>query len=264
MSSKYSLYHATPEDWTTILMLAHRWSFPEVKKLAIRELEKLEMADIQRIHVYQTYDVNRRLLVTRYAALCERLEPLTLEEGIKLGMATSLMIARARECVRSPSVGGCRSPSSVSIPSEEMQNIIKDLFKIPDSPSSPSTSPVEEPKKQTNGTATKTSGGWVIPSFHRIVLDVSDFRYTEPAKVSEAASSGNGTTPATAVTDNTGATAADGVPANETSDADAADGAKTNGGDTPISGLSKFDNKGGPTGRNSPSTGRRGGRNGRN
>ncbi|KAF8910792.1 hypothetical protein CPB85DRAFT_1194044, partial [Mucidula mucida] len=135
---KYSLYHATPEDWTTILMLAHRWSFPEVKKLAIRELEKLEMADIQRIHVYQTYDVNRRLLVTRYAALCERLEPLTLEEGIKLGMATSLMIARARECVRSPSVGGCRSPSSVSIPSEEMQNIIKDLFKIPDSPSSPS------------------------------------------------------------------------------------------------------------------------------
>lgn len=153
-------------------MLAQRWIFPEVKKLAIRELEKLQMPDIERIHVYQEYDVDRRLLVERYAALCERQEPLTFEEGMKLGMATSLMIARARECVRSPSVGGMRSPSSVNLPSSEMMSIIKDLFNISDTAA---YSPIDEPRKAPqNGISAKPSGGSVIPSFHQFVLECTD------------------------------------------------------------------------------------------
>ncbi|KAJ7725671.1 hypothetical protein DFH07DRAFT_251958 [Mycena maculata] len=50
---KYSLYDASVEDWSTILELAERWEFAEVKNLAVRELEKKdELPDIDRIVLY--------------------------------------------------------------------------------------------------------------------------------------------------------------------------------------------------------------------
>ncbi|KIY71565.1 hypothetical protein CYLTODRAFT_345745 [Cylindrobasidium torrendii FP15055 ss-10] len=131
---RYSIYAADWEDWTDILKLAQRWSFSEVKDLAIRELENLDMPDVERVHFYQEYAVDRRLLIARYAALTERADPLTFDEGIRLGIATSLMIARARECVRSPVQAGIRSPISPSVDADEMNVIIKDLFNISDGP----------------------------------------------------------------------------------------------------------------------------------
>ncbi|KAK0486259.1 hypothetical protein IW261DRAFT_789053 [Armillaria novae-zelandiae] len=148
--SKYSLYDATVEDWIIILKLADRWSFPEVKNLAVRELEKHLMDDIERIVVYQHYHVDKHLLVPRYAALCARTETLTLTEGIRLGMETALNIARARECARSPSVAGLRSPTSVALPHEEMRSLIVDLFSISEASASASMG-------QENGSSTASS-----------------------------------------------------------------------------------------------------------
>ncbi|KAJ6491688.1 hypothetical protein C8R47DRAFT_976426, partial [Mycena vitilis] len=97
---KYSLYDATVDDWSTILELAHRWEFAEVKNLAIRELEKLEMTDIDRIVLYRKFGVHESYLIPRYAALCERPELLTVEEGLRLGMEIVIPLSRARECAR--------------------------------------------------------------------------------------------------------------------------------------------------------------------
>ncbi|KAF8185898.1 hypothetical protein K438DRAFT_1535480, partial [Mycena galopus ATCC 62051] len=97
---KYSLYDATIEDWSTILELADRWEFAEVKSLAVRELEKLEMLDVDRIMLYRKYSIDETYLIPRYVALCERSEPLTVEEGLRLGMATVIPLSRARECMR--------------------------------------------------------------------------------------------------------------------------------------------------------------------
>ncbi len=158
--SKYSLYDATVEDWIIILKLADRWCFPEVKNLAVRELEKHLMDDIERIVVYQQYNVDKHLLIPRYAALCARTETLSLAEGIRLGMETALNIARARECARSPSIDGLRSPTSVALPAEEMRGLILDLFSISEASDSAS-------KGQENGSSTassSTTGGLVIPS----------------------------------------------------------------------------------------------------
>jgi len=113
------------------LKLANRWTFPEVKNLAVRELEKLEFPDLDRIAIYQAYAVDRRLLVPCYARLCEREEPLTLPEGMKLGMETTLMIARAREVSRgSVSPTGARSPTSAHVHGNELHAIVCDLFAI--------------------------------------------------------------------------------------------------------------------------------------
>ncbi|PFH46570.1 hypothetical protein AMATHDRAFT_199284, partial [Amanita thiersii Skay4041] len=129
---KFSIYHAPVEDWTIILKLAHRWKFPEVKELAVRELELLAEPDIDRICTYHECDVDRNLLIPRYAALCEREDPLTVPEGFRLGMETVLMIARARESARgnlTPS--GIRSPTAAHIEEDEMSGLIRHVFGIP-------------------------------------------------------------------------------------------------------------------------------------
>ncbi|KAG5652750.1 hypothetical protein H0H81_003837 [Sphagnurus paluster] len=152
---KYSLYKTTPADWKIILRLAHLWQFQEVKNLVVRELEKLELGDVDRIATYHRYDVDRRLLIPRYAALCEREEPLTLHEGMELGLETTLMIARAREYARGPSKdNGPRSPTAAGMEVNEMHSLIQTLFDI---------RPLEESEKNVGEPAPDIAGGLVSP-----------------------------------------------------------------------------------------------------
>ncbi|KAI0027588.1 hypothetical protein K488DRAFT_61083, partial [Vararia minispora EC-137] len=131
---KYSLYSANVEEWTSILKLSHQWQFPEVKSLALREIEQLPMEPINKIVVYHAYDVDRDLLIESYAALTTRDEPLSLEEGQMLGLETALIIARARELARGPSGvkrGHSRTASSpVTLAANDLEAVIKDLFKL--------------------------------------------------------------------------------------------------------------------------------------
>ncbi|KAF9012722.1 hypothetical protein BDQ17DRAFT_1405297 [Cyathus striatus] len=154
---KYSLYKAPIEDWMTILSLSHRWTFPEVKSLAVREMEKLPCPDIDRIVAYHSSDVDRNLLIPRYAALCERME-------------TTLMIARAREYARANvTANGLRSPTVSNVRGTELNKIVRELFGIPvpviaspdDDPISPVPSPVDNghtAEPLINGNATSSSG----------------------------------------------------------------------------------------------------------
>lgn len=130
---KYSLYDTSIEEWTSILKLAHTWNFIEVKELAIRGLESLQIPALQKVVLYQTYDVDRNRLQTAYTALTVRDEPLTIEEGRELGLETSLQLARAREVARAPvfggrGVGNPRSP--VNLAGVELHAIINDVFQL--------------------------------------------------------------------------------------------------------------------------------------
>jgi hypothetical protein len=145
---KYSLYNTTAEDWTTILELAHRWAFSEVKGLAVRELEKINLLDVDRVSIYHKYEIDKSLLIPRYAALCERESPLTLREGLQLGMETTLMIARAREYARANSIpDGARSPRPAGIHPNEMTRFVCEMFDV----RLPETAP---PSHQQEGTMT--------------------------------------------------------------------------------------------------------------
>ncbi len=141
-----------------ILRLAHRWSFHEVKALAVRELEKLDSPDIDRIVAYHDCEVDRNLLIPRYAALCHREQPLELEEGQRLGLETTLMIARAREFARGNLLPtGARSPTAATLALHEMITLIRNLFDIP----APITeeSPVETSSTVFPNTSTTTTNG---------------------------------------------------------------------------------------------------------
>ena len=152
-SRKYSIYDATVEDWSAILKLAFDWRFPEVKKLCVRELEKFEIPPLQKIELYQAYELDKKLLIPSYVAMCMRAEPLSIKEGRQLGLETALLLATARESARGRPSGSpgqlCSSP--VTVESEEMISIIRDVFGIIASPPSPSLSPLEN-----TGTASAT------------------------------------------------------------------------------------------------------------
>ena len=160
---KYSLYHATVEEWTSIVKLAHQWEFLGVKELAVRELEQLTIPPLQKIVIYHSYALDRHLLQAAYMAFATRDESITIEEGQELGLETSLQLARARELVRSPASGGKRikdAHSPVNVVGSDLDELIRDIFRL----SPPDLDSQDQQRKptgrgaNTNGRAEQQSG----------------------------------------------------------------------------------------------------------
>jgi hypothetical protein len=124
---EYSIYDAPTEDWAAILGLAHHWQFPQVKALAIREMEKQKIPALNKISIYHRYEVNRDLLLQSYMDLCLREEPLNYTEAEDLGLETWLMISTAREAIRRGD--GSASPTA-NRSSEEVERTISQVFRL--------------------------------------------------------------------------------------------------------------------------------------
>ncbi|KAH9975552.1 hypothetical protein BGW80DRAFT_104515 [Lactifluus volemus] len=124
---KYSIYDASVEKWQMILTLAQKWTFKEVEQLCIRELERLTISPVEKIHIYQTFKLDRRLLLKSYMELTTRSDPLDIEEGHKLGIETSLQIARAREFARGSDSPSKRS-SSAQLRESELLLLVQRTF----------------------------------------------------------------------------------------------------------------------------------------
>lgn len=99
------MYEADLPKWESILSFAVEWGFPEVKELAVRQLESIKMSDCQRIILYHKYQVDQTLLEPAVLALVGRDDPLTFSEGTELGQYLPPKIAwglvRLRELARS-------------------------------------------------------------------------------------------------------------------------------------------------------------------
>ncbi|KAH9966275.1 hypothetical protein BJV74DRAFT_286093 [Russula compacta] len=129
---KYSIYTATVDKWIEILALAQRWQFKEVEQLCIRELEKLSIPPVEKIKIYQDFKLDTTLLLVSFAQLTVRAEPLSLEEGQKLGIDTTLRIARARELARGTNSG--TRPSAVQVQGTELGSLVQNVFGLEEAP----------------------------------------------------------------------------------------------------------------------------------
>lgn len=130
---RYSDYTATTAEWTSILKISCEYHFVEVKHCAIRGLQQCSLSLIERIHVYELYQVGLEYLVPLYAKLCARDHGLDDDEITQLGQATSLRIFRLREAIRSTSPSGNRSPLPDGVDAvDAICKILKvDRLKIP-------------------------------------------------------------------------------------------------------------------------------------
>ncbi|KAH8996794.1 hypothetical protein EDB92DRAFT_1942404 [Lactarius akahatsu] len=146
--------HATLEKWMRILALARKWGFFRVEKLCVRELEKLTIPPVEKIQIYQYFNLNPDLLRSSYVALTIRDEPLEFEEGKKLGDSTSLKIIRARELARGPGPDGAASSATLQLQETEIQLVVKDIFRLHGSAPAPTPSP---PRPMATARQTSTS-----------------------------------------------------------------------------------------------------------
>ncbi|KAI0366761.1 hypothetical protein BV20DRAFT_971499 [Pilatotrama ljubarskyi] len=101
-------------EWQSILSLATRWEFNDIRELAIRQLQSLDMHPVDRVLLAQEFDIGGRWALSAYTALCERPEPLSLAEAGRLGLETTTRIAQLREQLRarahkSSNMGGYHS-----------------------------------------------------------------------------------------------------------------------------------------------------------
>ncbi|KAF7973594.1 hypothetical protein HWV62_14890 [Athelia sp. TMB] len=90
------------EQWTSILHLSAKWGFESIKLLAIDRLTA-HADPIDKIVLGRRYGIDD-WLPGAYEAVCMRADPLTLKEGMKLGVEDTVRISAARQ------VYGCAKP----------------------------------------------------------------------------------------------------------------------------------------------------------
>ncbi|KAK0212413.1 hypothetical protein DFS33DRAFT_1370074 [Desarmillaria ectypa] len=146
---KYSIYDASVEVWQAILRIATNWEFPEVKALAIRELERKPISLVDRIVLYQKFNVDPEILTPLYAKLCSRDEPLNKVESQKLGVETVVLIFQARERLRSSSRDGVKSPLPDGVNSLDVIQVVSEVWRTDDASSN-----------RTSGSNTNTRQGY--------------------------------------------------------------------------------------------------------
>ncbi|KZP22511.1 hypothetical protein FIBSPDRAFT_787147 [Athelia psychrophila] len=85
----------TTAQWTSILHLAAKWGFESIQLLAIDKLTATAIP-VDKIVLGRRYGI-LDWLHGAYEAVCTRSDPLTIEEGMKLGMEDSIRISAARQ-----------------------------------------------------------------------------------------------------------------------------------------------------------------------
>jgi len=73
----------TVEHWTSVLRLASKWEFTSLRELAIKRLFDIT-SPLEKITLAHSFDL-AHWLPSAYTDLCERVAPLSIEEGRKLG-----------------------------------------------------------------------------------------------------------------------------------------------------------------------------------
>ncbi|KAJ3811359.1 hypothetical protein EV368DRAFT_81818 [Lentinula lateritia] len=136
------------DEWASILKLSNLWDFPNVKELAIKELQKLDIPLVDRIVLYQDHDVDSALRVPLYAELASREATLDHDESTRLGFRTTIVIFQARERLRSLATGG-RSPLPDEVGPDAAKEVITNLFKA--LPPLGDATPPATPRPRLNG-----------------------------------------------------------------------------------------------------------------
>ncbi|KAG2142960.1 hypothetical protein DEU56DRAFT_733487 [Suillus clintonianus] len=130
-SPKYRLDNKRPDHWLVILDLSTRWQFLEMRELAIEQLQNLEIDPVEKIAIFNKYEIDKSLLLPEYMHLCTREGQMSIEEGEKVGLLTVLGIHQARErAMKSarPREGHSLTPADAS--DEDLEQILKDIFNL--------------------------------------------------------------------------------------------------------------------------------------
>ncbi|PBK74052.1 ARM repeat-containing protein [Armillaria solidipes] len=123
-----SAYDASTDVWIAILRTACKWSFPEVKALAIKELGRKTITLVDPTVLYENHKDDPSVLALLYAKLCSRDELLTMEQSVCLGIETTVRIFHARERLRSSSLDRLKSPLPNGVDLADVIQVIDEVW----------------------------------------------------------------------------------------------------------------------------------------
>lgn len=84
------------DQWTSVLRLATKWTFPRLRALAIREIEPQATA-IDKVAIAREFGFGNAWLLPAFTAICQSSSWLTYDEAARLGLRTAVEIGRIRE-----------------------------------------------------------------------------------------------------------------------------------------------------------------------
>ncbi|KAG8916232.1 hypothetical protein FRC02_004103 [Tulasnella sp. 418] len=99
------------QQWSAILHLSTMWSYPKLRERAMTEIEKLNPSLKDYILLSRKCNVPKWLELA-YNQLCRRDEPITVEEGLVLGIEVFTRLCHLRELLIRPmssGIGSCGS-----------------------------------------------------------------------------------------------------------------------------------------------------------
>ena len=119
-------------EWSSILDLSTRWGFTSIRELAIRCIKSPD--PLNRLLMARKHAVEQWILPA-LLELCERPEPLSLEEARLMDFEDVLLVGSVRQKARSPSlllrgagIGNCiqawKSGEPWSLESEPLDNLL--------------------------------------------------------------------------------------------------------------------------------------------
>ncbi|KAI0922750.1 hypothetical protein AcV5_009643 [Taiwanofungus camphoratus] len=146
-------YKPDLSQWVNILSISTRFICDKVRERAILEIDRHRprIDPVEKIVLANKHSIPK-WLTPSYEAICQRAHPLEIAEAEKLGLVTTVLLARAREAVRQEFDPSRPSPVSIStrilVPPEEVLRynsgrvsaIVQEVFWPPLSPP-PSPSP---------------------------------------------------------------------------------------------------------------------------
>ncbi|KZP28763.1 hypothetical protein FIBSPDRAFT_817188 [Athelia psychrophila] len=109
----------TTTQWTSILHLAAQWGFESIQLLAIDKLAATAIP-VDKIVLGRRYGISDWLHAA-YEAICTHPDPLTVEEGMKLGVEDIIRISAARQ------VNGC---AEARYEVKHLSDDLGDIFKL--------------------------------------------------------------------------------------------------------------------------------------
>jgi len=83
-------------EWLAVLNLSNMWGFTRIRQAAIDKIHDRDIDLVTKIEIAHKFDI-REWYYTSYLMLGKREEPLTVDEGLRLGFDFALKMAQVRE-----------------------------------------------------------------------------------------------------------------------------------------------------------------------
>lgn len=112
-------------EWTSVLDLATRWEFANIREIAVQQLLPITTA-VDRVVLGHRYDFTQWFLPA-YIILCTQSKAINFEDGLRLGLLDVIRINEVRNGIHSRMIKGMGTRNGVSVVPSVTESVVEEL-----------------------------------------------------------------------------------------------------------------------------------------